>query len=493
MRKRRRLLPLIVTGLSLASMADAGLAEDAMNLDEVVLLALAQNADLQAELARRDEVDGAVTEAAADAWPQVEVVSSWVRSRNPSLLNSPDFEDLLEQFPDFEPGEQELWGLAVQVSQPIYSGGKVRAAVELAELAVDVTEARIQNRRLDLALVAAETYFEILKARRAVAALSAQQASRDANLKVTQDRYDLGEATELERLRATAAVAEIGPALARARGQVRVFESRLKSLLNQPPDRPVQLADSAVDGPETEVASNELPALDRLIDVALEQRPELSDLDLQIEAIDRRTTVTRAEARPQVDLEGSYGRQVRLLDDLEENLFADWRIGVGMTWKIFDGGRRKGQLAQLSSQREQLEWRRRQLVRTVSSEIEQALASYTTSLEQRRAAAPAADAAAEAARVAGESYRLGVALQADLLDAQNLAVQSRLAADTAFYDALIEYCRLRRSLGLLPALDSGPNSTLELDRGPDQDTDRAHAPEIDLDDSDRPLHKDFAP
>ncbi len=63
-------------------------------------------------------------------------MTAWSRSRDPSLLNSRDFEDIVDLFPDFEPGEQELWDLAVEVSQPLYTSGKVRAAVDLAEWTV---------------------------------------------------------------------------------------------------------------------------------------------------------------------------------------------------------------------------------------------------------------------------------------------------------------------------------------------------------------------
>ncbi|MEO1084992.1 MAG: TolC family protein, partial [Acidobacteriota bacterium] len=150
-------------------------ALEAFDLERVISMAIEHNAAFRAEQARRAEVEGAVVETAADAWPQIEVVSGWNRSRNPSLLNSPDFDDILGQFPDFEPGEQELWNLGVTVEQPIWSGGKVRAALDLAKLVVDVTDAQIDTARLDLALEAATLYYEWLRAERAIETLEAQR------------------------------------------------------------------------------------------------------------------------------------------------------------------------------------------------------------------------------------------------------------------------------------------------------------------------------
>jgi len=64
-----------------------------------VEMALAQNPGLKAVEEQRQEVEGGITEARADAFPQLALISSWSRSRNPSLLNSPDFEEFLDAFP----------------------------------------------------------------------------------------------------------------------------------------------------------------------------------------------------------------------------------------------------------------------------------------------------------------------------------------------------------------------------------------------------------
>ena len=66
-----------------------------LDLPRVVELALAQNPALMAEAERQAEVAGGVDEAAADAWPQLDLVGSWSRARDPAFLNSPDFEDMI--------------------------------------------------------------------------------------------------------------------------------------------------------------------------------------------------------------------------------------------------------------------------------------------------------------------------------------------------------------------------------------------------------------
>jgi outer membrane protein TolC len=83
----------------------------AIDLAVAVEIALARNPELAAIEERRREVEGGVLEVRADAFPQLTALASYGAARNPSFLNSPDFEDILEQFPggDFEPSEQRLY------------------------------------------------------------------------------------------------------------------------------------------------------------------------------------------------------------------------------------------------------------------------------------------------------------------------------------------------------------------------------------------------
>lgn len=415
----------------------------AFDLEALVELALEREAGYRAALAEREEVLGGVDEAAADAWPQLELASAWGRSRNPSLLNSPDFDDILEQFPDFEPGEQELWNLAFELEQTLYSGGKVRAAVDLARIAVDIYEARLGVQRLELAAAVADAYFTLLDARASLRTLEVQEKARRSALDVVEARYEIGEATELERLRALSSLAALAPAAAAAEGRQATASSRLQRLLGL--DEAPELHEPERRPPP------EPPDEDVLYRLATQRRPELAELAKRAEALERQQTIVEAEARPQLELRGSYGREARLPEDLSDPLFDAWRLDLSFSWSLFDGGRRRGQVRQIEAQRDQLEWRLVELERRVRDELRRARAALRASCARYQASEVSAQAAREAARVAAESYGLGVALQADLLDANERATRQSLLFDQAYYACLQAAIRLKIRAGLMPA------------------------------------------
>lgn len=425
-----------------------------LDLDGAVAAALARNPGLKAVEQLREQVAGGIREARADAYPQLAVVSSWGQSRSPAFLNSPDFEELLEQFPGgaFEPSTQELYRGVVEVTQPVWTFGKVGAAIDLAEIVAGAAEQQIATARLDVALAAAEAYLGVLAAREGLATIETEREFRRRDLARVDDLLELGEATELEKLRAVAALAVVEPEVERRRGQVTIAETRLRQLLALPPGEPLELAAERAPLPEP-------PAVAQAMAWATDARPELEDLALQSAAYAKQQVVTRADGRPQVELTGAWGREVRLVDDFTDPLFAAWSFNLGLRWELFDGGRRRAQIAQLDSQRLQLDLQRADLEARLRLAVDQALSDFRTARARAESAEVAATAAREAERVARESYEQGIVTQSDLLDAQSQAVSAAVVAVEAFYDARIQAARLARALGKMP--DAGWTTTAE--------------------------------
>jgi outer membrane protein TolC len=437
--------------VTLLSTVGAPLAAESEPLDvhAIVALALERNPALKSVEERQNEFDGGIREAKADAFPQLALRSSFSQNRNPSLLNSPDFEDFLEFIPDFKPSIAELYNVSVEVSQPLYTAGKVGSAIELARLASNVSRAQIEVARLDTASAAAEAYFRLLEAREGLVTIEIQQQTRRESLAVVQARYDLGDATELERLQSEAALAELQPIVDAARGLVRVAEINLRAVLDLRDGSEVTVAEVSDTLPD-------LPPSERAMELALAHRPEFDNLELQIAALEKQTQITQADGLPQIDLTGVYGHSVRLFDDIDDSRFKDWAFALAMRWEFFDGGRRKGRVSQLESQRQQLQWQLAALNNQVRQEVEAALTEYATALSRWRATEISARAAREASRVAVESYQEGVAIQADWLNAQEREIQAEVGLVQAYYGARISAARLARAVGLLADEAWGP-------------------------------------
>lgn len=414
-------------------------AEEVLDLERAIDLALQNNPFLKSIEERRHQVEAGVREAWADVYPQVAFRGGWNRSRNPSLLNSADFEDLVELFPDFSPQQQDLYNLGFDLSQPIYHAGKIGAGIKLAKLVVAITDAQIASAQLDAGLIASETYFRVLESREGLATIEIQRQARQESLAVVQTRYDLGDATELEMLQAQAALAELDPIIDRARGAVRVAIIDLKAVLNLDADPNVQ---------EVEDPLPAMPEKDRTLMFALDTRPEFDDLELQLDAYDKQKRIVKADQLPQINLNGLYGHTVRVPENWNDPLYSDWAVAIGLRWEFFNGGRVKSQVAGLESQKQQVAWELEALFNRVEQEVESAITEYSAALSQWAAAEISVQAAREASRVARESYEEGVALQTDWLTAQEREISAEVVRVQSYYGARTSVARLARAVGL---------------------------------------------
>ena len=414
---------------------------EVLDLDSVVALALDRNPTLKSVEEQQDEANAAIREAWADVYPQLDFSAGWNQNRNPSLLNSPDFDDIIDLFPDFSPSVQELYNWSIGLSQPLYHSGKIGAGIKLAKLVSQIAEALIHTAQLDAGLFASEAYFRVLEAREGLVTIEIQQQARQESLAVVQARYDLGEATELELLQAKAALAELAPTVDAARGAVRVALINLRAVLDLPDDRVVDVEELSEPPPA-------LPTYERALEFALENRPEFTDLELRVDALDKQKRITRADGYPQFNLNGFYGHTARETGNLDDTLYADWFLGIGLRWQFFDGGRRKAEVAQFDSQQDQLEWQIAALYNQVEQEVESALTDYEAALSRLEAAEISAQAAREANRVAQENYAEGVALQTDLLTAQEREISAEVVRVQSYYSARISAARMARAVGL---------------------------------------------
>lgn len=131
----------------------------------------------------------------------------------------------------------------------------------------------------------------------------------------------------------------------------------------------------------------------------------------------------------------------------------------------------------MESQERQIALQILDLKRSIEVEVEEGLTSYRSARAGWEASRFSAEAAREARRVASESYTEGVALQVDLLAAQDQEASAELAEIEAYHRALAAGTRLARAVGAVtsdlldrisqtydppqPNSPNSPNSTVD--------------------------------
>lgn len=399
-------------------------------LRDVVKLALANNRDLRVAVLNVQRATAQLGVARADRLPTVGVGIN--ASDAPSAANG---------------RQTQSYSAGLQVTAwEVDLFGRIANLGEAAQAQVLATEAG--RRSAELALVGAVTsgWLSLAADAELLAITERTLASREASLKLTRLRYDVGAAAAPELQTAISLVAQAQATQAQLRRQRDQDLNALTLLVGAPV--PADL----VPGPGLGAASAGDPGWLTPVPVGLSsevllQRPDVMQAEQQLIAADANIGVARAAFFPRLSLTGSAGvGSSRLSDLLTGGNFA-WTLGAQALATLFDSGRNKANVDVAKVNREVAVAQYEKAVQTAFRETADALAGLGTWRDQVAAQVRQVEAAREIARLAELRYKQGAASELERLDAQRSVLAAEQAAVQARVAEQVNRVGLFKALG----------------------------------------------
>lgn len=319
--------------------------------------------------------------------------------------------------------------------QPLFTGGRVSAALSRARAGERMAEAAVDNVRADLAASVAEAYGAVLIAEEQQRLYAALIATTSEVVRHAQNRFDVGDAPRTDLSQANARLAEARAQLAAAHGAIRVTRARLASLIGHDPGQLGPLP-----------APPALPAdLEAAILAAENNSPAIARAKAGLDAALAGERGARAERLPTV---GAFAEASTVRDQFFPGYRGDAAtIGVRARWQIFDGGRVRGQVDEARAEVRGARAR----IAAVRDQVQEAITAAHAAVESsaliEQAAAEQRAAAEEAARNVRDEVKVGQKPQLDLLDAEREATASGVLALRARADRVTAAWRLNALLG----------------------------------------------
>ncbi len=414
---------------------------------EAVARALADHPALVEQGAVLEEREARILEAYATVYPEIDVLASVVRNRDPGLLNSPNFSDPGIGFdPAFlQPIPVTTYDYRIAVDQLVYSFGKVSKAVRAARVARASEDDRLDGVRLLVARNAQIAFVGLARAKATFEVVTSEREALERQVQRADDLLEVGAGTRLQRLQAGAALAGLRKREIDAEGAVRTGRGVLNEAIGRDPELGVDIDLSWLADAEIP----ELPPVERLLEASA-RRPDLEALDKDADVLGRLAGIERSRLLPEFRFTGSMG--VRTIDtaELANDEFASWDAGLYFEWTLFDGKASRARALQYEAQRRQTEARADGARRLASREMLEAVDSYERGVASFDVATSAVAEAEEARRVAEESMRWGAATTLDVLESERTLRLVRLQRVEALHDVLVSYAQIRFLVGMLP-------------------------------------------
>lgn len=351
-------------------------------------------------------------------------------------------------------GELRDAGYTVGISQPLLRGWKSVASADLiqARRSVQAADTARLDARQRLIVQVAETYFEVVKAKR-MTAVAEQGLERARLLKVMSEaRSRVGLATELDVLRAELLASQAEAALVAQRDALDNARDALTTLIGRAGGDPIEVADAE---PLT-VDVAPLDSIEAAIAAALARRPDVREARERIGDARRQEKVARWNVLPPVNLDLGYTqRGLGPGENIYGRWMNGWRFGLSSNYAIDRSDEAASAAAAAVSVRA-AERDARDTERKAADEIRRAYRA------QDRAAATLAihiktvDLALRQLRLAKLRYESGVAGNLDVIDAENNLLAAGSARIAAEIDQALAALAVSRATGTLASENFQP-------------------------------------
>lgn len=340
-------------------------------------------------------------------------------------------------------GQKNAYVAAIVGSQPLYSGGRVGAALGIASAFLEGTTLNLREQTADIELQVRTAYYRARLAQELVGISQAALEQAQRFLRSERLRRESGTGSELDVLRAEVAVANLEPQLIAATNAAELATLDLKRLVDVPMTDPVALTTSL--DPPAVVAPVDTAAASRL----LAQRAAIAAQERQVAMREGQVRIARSGYLPTVSLNLNYGRQ--LFPSQVFSLGDQWRRDVNASVvasvPLFNMGRTRAEVAQAQVAVEQERLRLAQLREVVQLEYQRALGER----ERARASIAARQlTVTQAQRVYDLTvlrYEQGLASQLEVSDARLALLQARTNLAQGVADFHIANANLARALG----------------------------------------------
>ena len=332
---------------------------------------------------------------------------------------------------------------AIDLRQPLYEGGRIRHAIEKAEIEESIRALQTAGDKASLKMTLLSHYLDLFCLYKQRVVLVRNIVESEKRLTDIRRLKEEGVITNNDVLRSEMQLTDSRLALTQTENGIRLASQQLDILLGWD--------ESTLILPDTTLVEREYPleACDAYVNRAKDADLTLLRLRRQTELARNNLRSVKAENLPSLSLYASntLARPIsRTLDDLYNN---NWNVGLSFSYPLSGLYRNRGKLTEARHNIELSRNAEEQHLQTLRMDISRAYTRHREALERVEALRLSVRQAEENYRIMQNRYLSQLAILTDLLDADNLRLNAELQLATARAEAVYHYYELLNATGQL--------------------------------------------
>lgn len=423
--------------------------------------AILQSEDLKAEETRRDQADLRTKEHRTHYLPKISAAGYYLntRGRYDWDVDRALFAPLGQQVPldtinpltgrpiDDVSGhhimKQSAWYTTIRAEQPLYMGGKIRAANKMAEVAEGISLESVEASRQSVIAEADQAYWRFVAVNEQVQAAAAYVDLLDALEGRVSHAVDTGLVHRNELLKVRVRRNEAALDLERARNGSELLRMSLCRIMGYDLATPLEPAHGEIVVPRRE----EIPAEP---DLSVRRRPEYRMLEDKVELNRENERLVRSDYLPQVGVTAGYGYlgdiEVYRTDISREGFYVIAEAKVPI-WQWGEGRYRK-ESAKLDSRLAELDLQKYE--KLMELEVQQAFFAMSEAHARCGMTGTGLKQAEASMETSKDFYEVGLETLTDYLESQSRwrqALAEHIAAKAEFKIQETNYLKATGKLG----------------------------------------------
>lgn len=399
-------------------------------LNEIMKLALADNADVKIAIARLSQAEAIAKQAGAALYPTLNLGATGTRASSGTVAT-----------PTGVAVSANTTQAGFSTSYELDVWGRVRRNIEAATALVDASRYEQVSVSLTLSGVTTNTYLRLRSLDAQIAVLKSSVETRQNSLRIAQSKFEGGLVSPIDVSQATAALASSQAGLSEVIRQRGVTQNQLGILTGK-------LSLVIEPGDLRNLPIPPLPPAG-VPSTLLENRPDVNRAEQELKAANARIGVATAGLFPTISLTGIFGAQSVDFSAFLSGQSTVWSAGIGLVQPIFSGGLLQGRLDFANAQQQELLANYVKVVRGAFGEVSDALVSVRQTLATEEFLNVQVQAATKAQSLAVLRYEAGYVDFLSVLESQRIANDANLAF------VINRSARLQSSVDLFKALGGG--------------------------------------
>ncbi|MES9971564.1 MAG: TolC family protein [Candidatus Thiodiazotropha sp.] len=331
---------------------------------------------------------------------------------------------------------------SLEMTYPLYTGGKRSSLIEQARLGVDIATKEVHRTNLQIVQDVKRYYYAALYTQQLAALAQDITISFEVLRDITQAFYDGGSdsVNKLDLLQSKLAHALADSTYQELTAKHQAALAALAFTMGLEWQEQIQLA--TADYPDSAINLK----LDQLIEQALKFNPQIEQLALAVKAYEAKADEATSDRYPTIGLMASIDE---FNNDLEGGLSVDenehsWQLAIGMQLKLFDGGLIRNRVSAAKAEQAQKEQQRLLLSESTATQIKHLFLQTGAARKQVDITKQAVETSQQNLDLSNRAYQTGAVktekvIQANLLDAMVRANHARASHDQALHLAEIAY------------------------------------------------------